>query len=353
MSGPHAMGAMSAPPHGPRPLAVSMGDPAGVGPEITIGAWRALRVRGPAFAVFGPPDLYAALGAPIAAIASLDEASVCFSDALPVLPLALHAPVEAGRANAAHAAPVLASIERAVEAARMGAAAGVVTNPIAKHVLYEAGFDLPGHTELLARLTEDDPCAAPRGPVMMLAGGGLKVSLATIHVPLADVPQALTRERIMRVARVTARALREDFGVAAPRLALAGLNPHAGEDGALGREEQTILNPAAAALRAEGLTISDAQSADALFAPHARTGYDVAIAMYHDQGLIPVKTLDFDGGVNITLGLPIVRTSPDHGAAFAIAGRGEARPNSLIAALDMAAAIAAQRTATRATLAAP
>lgn len=329
------------------PLALTMGDPAGVGPDITIDAWRALRTDGPAFAVIADPTLYTQRGAAVAALSHWRDAPAAFADALPVIAppasAALSAPVTPGAPDARHAAAILASIEHATHAALSRDAAAVVTNPIAKHVLYEAGFSQPGHTEYLAALTAAAPEAEPRGPVMMLAGGGLRVALATIHLPLSEVPEALTPERLERVIGVTARCLRRDFAIDQPRLALAGLNPHAGEGGTLGHEETHVLNPLAARLRAQGLAISDAQPADALFAPHARMGYDAVIAMYHDQGLIPVKTLDFDGGVNITLGLPITRTSPDHGAAFSIAGTGRARADSLIAALRQARAIADRR----------
>lgn len=224
----------------------------------------------------------------------------------------------------------------------------MTTNPIAKAALYQAGLDVPGHTELIDRLTSDMAAPEPRGPVMMLAGGGLKVALATIHIPLANVPQALTDDAVARAARVTVRALTHDFGVARPRLAMCGLNPHAGEGGALGREEIERLAPLAARLRAEGLDIIGPLPADTMFHAEARAGYDAALAMYHDQGLIPVKTLDFHGGVNVTLGLPVVRTSPDHGTAFDIAGQGRARPDSLIAALRLAAEIAEARARTAA-----
>jgi 4-hydroxythreonine-4-phosphate dehydrogenase len=217
---------------------------------------------------------------------------------------------------------------------RAGDASAIVTLPIAKATLYAAGFRHPGHTEYIAHLTADMEIRGPRGPVMMLATEGLRVALATIHAPLAAVPALLTRERIERTARVVLHALRQDFAIAAPRLALAALNPHAGEGGALGREEIETIAPVAAALRAEGFDVSD-----------PRTGYDTVIAMYHDQGLVPIKTLDFWGATNITLGLPIVRTSPDHGTGFDIAGRGVAHTGSFINALRMADAMARRRAA--------
>lgn len=310
--------------------ALTQGDPEGVAPEITGLAWSALRDDpDAAFFVIGDPGLFDS-----GATQVIDEpasAAMVFPDALPILP----GPPATDRAGG-----VIASIETAVRHASTGHARAVVTNPISKAVLYEAGFPFPGHTEMLADLTD-----APSPPVMMLVGGGLRVALLTIHLPLADVPKALSREQVLTVSRTVRAALVEDFGVSAPRLALCGLNPHAGEGGALGREEIEILNPAAAQLRAEGLVISDARSADTLFHAEARAGYDAVIACYHDQGLIPVKTLDFHGGVNVTLGLPIVRTSPDHGAGFDIAGKGAARPDSLVAALKLAAEIAARRAA--------
>jgi 4-hydroxythreonine-4-phosphate dehydrogenase len=217
--------------------------------------------------------------------------------------------------------------------------------PIAKAVLHTAGFTFPGHTEFIAHLTKDLAVAGARGPVMMLAGPSLKVALATIHTPLARVPGELTRERIVQVGRVLGEALKRDFGVASPRMALCGLNPHAGERGHIGTEEIDIVDPAAAALRAEGWNVSDARSADALFSEEARKGYDAAIALYHDQGLIPIKTLHFWEAVNVTLGLPIVRTSPDHGAGFDIAARGVARDDSFRAALKLACQTAQRRSA--------
>ena len=219
----------------------------------------------------------------------------------------------------------------------------MVTAPISKSVMYEAGFAFPGHTEFLADLTRDQAVAGERGPAMMLSGGGLRVVLTSIHQSLAQAVAGLSGERIEHIARLTHQALQRDFAIPAPRLALAGLNPHAGEAGSLGREEIEIINPAAARLRAEGIATTDALPSDTMFHAEARSHYDAAICLYHDQGLIPVKTLDFHGGVNITLGLPIVRTSPDHGTAFDIAGTGQARPDSLIAALALAAEIARNR----------
>ena len=229
-----------------------------------------------------------------------------------------------------------------------GQVGGLITAPIAKAPLYEAGFGYPGHTEFVAALTAGVAQAGPRGPVMMLTAADLRTVLVTIHTPLAQAIRDLTTDRIVDIARVTDRALTQDFGVARPRLALAGLNPHAGEGGKLGREEIDIVAPAAARLRAEGIDCSDPKPADTLFHPQARAGYDAVVCLYHDQALIPVKTIDFWGGVNITLGLPIVRTSPDHGTGFDLAGRGVANAESMIAAIRAAADIAARRRAHKA-----
>jgi 4-hydroxythreonine-4-phosphate dehydrogenase len=324
-----------------------LGDPAGVGPEITVKAWTALRREGPAFVVVGDHDALAAASPHGAAIlrrvGGPDEAAGVFADALPVIDIPLPTPVAAGRPSVAHAEAIVRWIETGVGLALSGAVGGLVTAPIAKAPLYEAGFGFPGHTEFLAHLTEGAPYPGPRGPVMMLAAADLRTVLVTIHTPLATVPGLLSTERIVEVGKVTAFALQRDFGVARPRLALAGLNPHAGEAGSLGREEIEIVAPAASRLRAEGIDCWDPRPADTLFHEEARRGYDAVICLYHDQALIPVKTLDFWGGVNVTLGLPIVRTSPDHGTGFDIAGKGVGRPESLIAAIRTAAAMAAAR----------
>lgn len=337
------------------PLLLTMGDPAGIGPEITVKAWQVLRHdQNHSFAVIGAPDLYdknngLETGCPVEIIdqEDLPRVSEIFKRALPVLPLELNTPVKLGQPNSDTAASTLQSIEYGVKLCLGGQGSAIVTNPIAKDVLYQAGFNHPGHTEYLGALTADapDPYFDPaiRGPVMMLSGGGLRVALATVHVSLADAVKTLSVDKILRNARAMNAALKFDFGIARPRIALCGLNPHAGENGTIGREEIEIINPAAAILRAEGLDVTDAQSADTLFHAEARAGYDAVLAMYHDQGLIPVKTLDFHGGVNITLGLPIVRTSPDHGTAFNIAGKGLARPDSLMAAIRAATEIASHR----------
>ncbi|MHA6288371.1 4-hydroxythreonine-4-phosphate dehydrogenase PdxA [Maricaulis sp. CAU 1757] len=331
------------------PIVLSMGDPAGIGPEIILKAWQALNGHGPVLACIGDPGTLAEtarrLDLPTPVTISHPTAAAACAGALPVLPAATlpHRPVRPGQPDPAHAGFIRSAIESGVELCRDESARALVTAPISKAVLYEAGFDFPGHTEYLAELTRDLPVDGPRGPVMMLSGGGLRVVLTSIHQSLRSAIQSLSAERIAEVARITHHALRQDFGITAPRLALAGLNPHAGEGGSMGDEEHDIINPAAAALRAEGIDITDALPPDTLFHAEARSGYDAAVCLYHDQGLIPVKTLDFHGGVNITLGLPIIRTSPDHGTAFAIAGSGKAQPDSLIAAIRQADEIAERR----------
>jgi 4-hydroxythreonine-4-phosphate dehydrogenase len=330
-----------------KPLALTLGDPAGVGPEITVKAWQALKDGGQPFVVIG--DLQsltaAAQGMPVRRVSSIQEGVAAFADALPVIDIPLNAPVVSGKASPAHAPMIVRWIETAVGLALSGAVGGVVTAPIAKAPLYEAGFGFPGHTEFLAELTANKPMEGARGPVMMLAAGDLRTTLVTIHEPYAAVPALLTVERIVQVALVTAEALKRDFGVAAPRLAIAGLNPHAGESGQIGRQEVEIIAPAVQALRAMGIDAVGPRPADTLFHPEARQTYDAAVCMYHDQALIPVKMLDFWSGVNVTLGLPIVRTSPDHGTGYDAAGRGIARADSLIAAIRTAAGIAARRQA--------
>ena len=327
----------------PAPLALTMGEPAGVGPEIIAKAWSALKDQGPLFSIVGDAALMRRQGAPVQAIPSLDAVADVFGRAVPVLDHPLPAPVQPGVPAPANAGVVADWIEQAVGLALSGEASGVVTAPIAKAPLYAAGFRFPGHTEFIAELTADAPYAGTRGPVMMLTARDLRACLVTIHAPLADVPEIVTAERVIRTARVAHEALKRDLGVAAPRLALAALNPHAGEGGALGLQEIEVLAPAVAALRGEGIVITDPLPADTLFHDEARATYDAAICLYHDQALIPVKTLDFWGGVNATLGLPVIRTSPDHGTGFDIAGKGVARPDSLIAALRLAGRMAAAR----------
>lgn len=329
------------------PLALTMGDPAGVGPEIALRAWLALRETGPCFMAVGAPEVFDAalrrfkLDARIEQVASSDIARHTFSRALPILPLSPeHTSVpEPGRPDPAFARTITASIETAIHLCRDGKASGIVTNPISKSVLYAAGFPHPGHTEYLAELCKDKDGKAPH-PVMMLVGGGLRVALVTIHMALRDAIDAITISRIETVARITHDDLQGRFGLEKPRIALTGLNPHAGEDGNLGQEEIDTINPAAERLRAQGLDVSNARPADTVYAEALAGRFDAVIAMTHDQGLIPVKTLDIWGGVNVTLGLPIIRTSPDHGTAFDIAAKGVARPDSLIAALRLAADMA-------------
>jgi len=330
-------------PPGP-PVAVTMGEPAGIGGEV-LAAWRRRHAGDPVlFAVDDPGRLrrvaaLAGIGAGVAVIDDPSEAGAAVGSALPVLPLAREVPFPLGRLDPASAPAVLESIERAVSLARAGHAAAVVTNPIHKANLYAAGFAFPGHTEYLAHL------AGVRRVVMMLASPELRVVPVTVHVPLRRVPELLTGELVEATALVVEEALRRDFGIARPRLAVAGLNPHAGEDGALGEEDGRVIAPAVARLRERGLDVRGPLPADTMFHAEARRGYDAALCMYHDQALIPLKALDFDRGVNVTLGLPFVRTSPDHGTALDIAGRGVARPDSLVAAIATAAELSGRRAA--------
>jgi 4-hydroxythreonine-4-phosphate dehydrogenase len=333
--------------HPSPPLALTMGDPAGIGGELTLAAWSRRNVADtPAFVALDDPRRLAALAAqlglsiPVVTVANAAEAAHRFPDALPVLPIPLTAAVKPGQPDSAHAPAIIASIEQAVRLAQAGAVGGVVTNPISKAVLYGTGFAFPGHTEFLGALT-----GLTEPPVMMLACPQLRVVPVTIHVSLRQALATLSTAEIIRAGRILHASLRQDFGLSAPRIAMAGLNPHAGEGGAMGDEESRIIQPAIEALRAEGLTVSGPMPPDTMFTARARTGYDAALCMYHDQALIPLKTLDMDGGVNVTLGLPIVRTSPDHGTAFDIAGTGRAEPGSLLAALRLAADMAARRAA--------
>lgn len=320
-----------------------MGEPAGIGGEITLMAWLRRAEGLPAFFAIDDAGrlerLAAALGrgVPIRRIKRAEDAGAVFADALPVLDRPLPAAPTPGRIDPANAAAVIAAIEQAVGLVRAGAAAGVVTNPIHKKALYTAGFIFPGHTEFLAALAGDAQAT------MMLAIPGLRVVPVTVHLSLRSAISMLSSTTIVAAATATERALRQDFGLQSPRLAVAGLNPHAGEDGALGREDEEIIAPAVASLRAGGIDAAGPIPPDALFTARARAGYDAAICMYHDQALIPLKALDIDHGVNITLGLPFVRTSPDHGTALDIAGQGIASPTSLMAALSMAGDLARQR----------
>jgi 4-hydroxythreonine-4-phosphate dehydrogenase len=320
------------------PLAMTMGDPAGIGPELALAAWRDRTPSAPFFVLASPAVLAAAArraGFEVPIIET-DPGSAAdeFERGLPVVPLAHAVEAAPGRPSAASGHATIESITRAVEAVREGEARAVVTNPIAKSMLYQAGFKFPGHTEYLGELAK--AWGTPAFPVMMIWSSSLAVVPVTIHMPLAEAPRALSAELIVKTARMVDRDMRARFGVARPRLAFAGLNPHAGEGGAMGREEITIIAPAIEALRAEGIDAVGPLPADTMFHAKARARYDVAITMYHDQGLVPVKTLAFDEGVNVTLGLPFVRTSPDHGTAFDIAGKGLANPSSLIAAVKLA-----------------
>jgi 4-hydroxythreonine-4-phosphate dehydrogenase len=320
------------------PLILTPGEPAGIAPEITAAAWQALRHEpGAAFALLGDAAYWQARnpGLPIATIAAPADAQGVFATALPVLhrPLAAHpAP---GTISPATAPQVIAAIGEAVDMAFAGEASGIVTNPIQKEALYGAGFRHQGHTDYLAHLSARH--GQPVQEVMMLVAADLRAIPVTVHIPLKDVPSQLTREAILSQARVTARDLTRYFGIARPRLAFTGLNPHAGENGAMGREEIEVIRPALDSLRGEGMIVIGPLSADTAFHAEARAAYDAILCMYHDQALIAVKTLDFHGGINVSLGLPFIRTSPDHGTALAIAGKGCANPKSLIAAIRLAA----------------
>ncbi len=333
------------------PLAVSMGDPAGIGLEITLKAWSARADAHLApFVLFADPatveERTRALGlkVPVAVVATLDAVPHAFPMALPVRPVPLAARSQAGTPDPANAAAVIASIEQATEAVAAGTAAALVTNPIAKHILGAAGFPHPGHTEFLAALAHRH-YGGSYHPVMMLAAGDFRVVPLTVHCALAKVAPAITRSLIIDTARIVDASLKRDFSLASPRIAITGLNPHAGEAGTMGSEEIDVIAPAIAELRAGGLDVSGPHPADTLFHTAARRTYDAAIAMYHDQALIPFKTIAFEDGVNVTLGLPFVRTSPDHGTAFDIAAAGRASPTSFIESLKLASNIAAARAA--------
>lgn len=310
-------------------LALTMGEPAGIGAEIAAKAWRALRDGGPAFFLIDDADRIS--GVPVARIASAAEAETLFPQALPVLHRPLPVPAVPGRPATATAGAVLAAIEEAVALAKSGEIKGMVTNPIQKSVLTASGFPHPGHTEFLGELAGT---GVP--PVMMLASPELRVVPVTVHEPLAHAIARLTPELIVEHAEITHAALIRDFGISAPRLAVAGLNPHAGEAGTLGREDDAIVAPAVRMLRDRGILATGPYPPDTMFTAHARPTYDAAICLYHDQALIPIKTLDMAGGVNVTLGLSIIRTSPDHGTALDIAGKDLASPASLIAAIRLA-----------------
>ena len=328
-----------------RPLALTLGEPAGIGPDITLAAWRRREELDlPPFYIIADPQglerRAARLGLEIP-IETVEPARAAarFKHALPVVELGLPAAAEPGRPDAGSAPAAIASIDRAVADVIGGAASAIVTNPIAKSVLYKSGFAEPGHTEYLARRSFE-LTGEPAWPVMMLWSPEVAVVPVTIHLPFKDVPERLTRDLIFETGRVVAHDLIHRFGIARPRRAVAGLNPHAGEDGTLGKEDSSIVKPAVERLVADGIDARGPLSADSMFHEAARKTYDVALCMYHDQALIPIKTLAFDHAVNVTLGLPFVRTSPDHGTAFDIAGTGKADPSSLIAALRLAARLA-------------
>ncbi|NRG18942.1 4-hydroxythreonine-4-phosphate dehydrogenase PdxA [Rhizobiales bacterium] len=331
------------------PLAVTLGEPAGIGPDITLMAWsRRMREGLPAFYVLGDADLLQKraqrlnLNVPIKQVEPGDTVEV-FNDALPVVPVAIGLDDLPGEPVPGSGKAVVKSIEQAVEDVRSGVASAVVTNPISKKVLYDAGFTYPGHTEFLGALAAKFE-GGWRQAVMLLAGPDMLVVPVTVHIPLKDVPSALTRELIVSTAKIVTRDLQERFGIADPHLAICGLNPHAGENGTMGREEVEIIAPAIDELKAAGITATGPHPADTLFHERARETYDCALAMYHDQALVPVKTVAFDEAVNATLGLPFVRTSPDHGTAFSLAGTGKARSTSFEAAVRLAAALADPRT---------
>ncbi|MEZ5811004.1 MAG: 4-hydroxythreonine-4-phosphate dehydrogenase PdxA [Rhizobiaceae bacterium] len=330
-------------------LALTSGDPGGIGLDIAIDAWlRRREDRIPPFFLLASPQAVEARAAVLGKRVELAEVTAAeavarFDRALPLMPLDAPQSTICGRSDPANAASVVEAIDRAVAMTLSGDAGAVVTLPIAKKPLHEAGFAFPGHTEYLAHLAGRHQGREPR-PVMMLAGSVLRAVPVTIHVALAEVPGLLTRELIIETCRIAATDLKNRFGISRPRLAVAGLNPHAGEGGAFGREEESIIAPALETLRAEGIAVSGPLPADTMFHASARRTYDAAICMYHDQALIPAKALDFEHTVNVTLGLPFIRTSPDHGTAFDLAGSGRASPSSLIAALRLAAELATRST---------
>ncbi|WP_135076842.1 4-hydroxythreonine-4-phosphate dehydrogenase PdxA [Terasakiella sp. SH-1] len=329
------------------PLALTMGEPAGIGGEITLKAWRDHRQELPGFFLIDCPDRISRLASqlgwtvPVCPIEQANDAHDVFPDALPILehPVTAGTP---GQLSKHTAKSVITSIERAVSLTRSGEAAGVVTNPIHKHNLHQAGFNFPGHTEFLA-----DLAGINTPPIMMLACDELRVVPLTVHVSLRDAIEELTTDLIVEKCKITARSLQERAGIKTPKLAIAGLNPHAGEDGDMGWEEIDMITPAIEQLKADGLDVFGPLPPDTMFHQEARQTYDVAMCMYHDQALIPIKTLAFDLGVNVTLGLPFIRTSPDHGTALGIAGTGQASENSLCAALKMAGEMAQRQLETQ------
>jgi 4-hydroxythreonine-4-phosphate dehydrogenase len=336
----------------PQPLAVTLGEPAGIGPDIALLSWlRRFELELPPFYLIADPRFLAAraqaLGYDISlAVTEPRAACAAFARSLPVVDLGIPVTAAAGRPDGSSAGAAIESIRRAVSDVLAQNAAALVTNPIAKAVLYRSGFAEPGHTEYLATLAQEQTSHTYR-PVMMLWSPELAVVPVTIHLPLKDVPQQLTTELLVETGRIVAHDLTSRFGISRPRLAIAGLNPHAGEEGAMGDEDIRIVAPAVGRLAAEGIAARGPLPADTLFHAAARATYDVALCMYHDQALIPIKTLAFDTAVNVTLGLPFVRTSPDHGTAFDIAGTGRADPSSFIAALRLAARLTQETSGAR------
>lgn len=333
--------------HNQAPLVVTQGDPSGIGPEITLKAWAARTPASRPFFALGDPDLYArtalALGLDIPVL-RIDSAATCptaFAQGLPVWPLSAPVRGAPGQPDPLDAPMTIEAIERGVALVQDGACCAIVTNPIAKEALYGAGFRHPGHTEFLGELAALR-IGRPVLPVMMLWSPALAVVPVTIHVSLARSIAELTSDLIVETGRIVAADMRSKFALDAPRLAVAGLNPHAGEGGAMGREDIEIVRPAVERLRAEGIDARGPLPPDTMFHAAARASYDAALCMYHDQALIPIKTIAFDSAVNLTLGLPFIRTSPDHGTAFDIAGKGVAREASLIAAIDLASLLAAR-----------
>ncbi len=327
------------------PLALTLGEPAGVGPDLALALWADRGARNvPPFLLVGDPKLLAARARLLGLDVKLTEsdaaqAAARFAASLPVLPVGISSEAAPGKPDAMSAPVARAAIDRAVELVRAGKLAAVVTNPIAKSIMQKAGFAFPGHTEYLAHLAAIPGAMAPR-PVMLIWCEELAVVPVTIHVPLAEVPRLLSADLIVETGRIVAGEMMRRFGVARPRLAVCGLNPHAGEGGTLGREEETVIRPALERLKAEGIAVTGPHAADSLFHAEARIRYDVALGMFHDQVLAPIKTLAFERAVNVTLGLPFVRTSPDHGTAFDLAGTGRANPSSLLAALKLARRLA-------------
>lgn len=327
-----------------KPIALTMGEPAGIGAEITLRAWQSLHKISRPFFYIGSIKWLSAVAeklgieTPLLQIKNPAEAASAFATRLPVFDMPLIAPAALGKADARNSKVAMAAIAYAVDFYGQGAVSAIVTNPIHKATMQQGGFEFPGHTEYLAYLA-----GKPGESIMMLQTAGLRVIPVTVHVPLKDVSSRLTTQRIVDVARIASAALKKDFGIASPRLAVAGLNPHAGESGTIGKEEADIIAPAIAALSHQGIAASGPYPADTLFHADARARYDAAVCMYHDQALIPLKTLDFWGGVNVTLGLPFIRTSPDHGTGLDIAAKGIARADSLVNALKAATQIAESR----------